>query len=120
MSLNLDGLYSSTRDFAILDTQPAGVAAILAAFNGDYAGRRLTASTGTGDLVWSLGAAPAGLRMIDSARRSIDPEDEEMAYVPATSALCDAAPDSTPPHYRDYRALTGLVVICTAVEVGLT
>lgn len=29
--------------------------------------------------------------MIDSARRSIDLEDEEMAYPPATTALCDAA-----------------------------
>lgn len=48
MTLNFDGLYSSTRDFAVLDTQPADVAAIVAAFNADYAGRRGTASTAAG------------------------------------------------------------------------
>ncbi|MGH3599838.1 MAG: phospholipase D-like domain-containing protein [Pseudonocardiaceae bacterium] len=91
MTLNFDGLYSSTRDYAVIDTQPADVAAIAAAFDADYAGRRITASTGTGDLVWSPGAAPTVLRMIDGARRSIDLEDEEMDYAPATPALCDAA-----------------------------
>lgn len=91
MSLNFDGLYSTTRDFAVLDTQRADVAAIVQAFDADWAGRRITASTGTGDLVWSPGAAPTVLRMIDSARRSIELEDEEMDYPPATAALCDAA-----------------------------
>lgn len=91
MSLNFDGLYSTTRDFAVLDTQRADVAAIVQAFDADWAGRKITASTGTGDLVWSPGAAPTVLRMIDSARRSIELEDEEMDYPPATAALCDAA-----------------------------
>jgi len=91
MTLNLNGLYSSTRDYAVLDTQPADVVAIEAAFNADYAARRGTASAGTGDLGWSPGAAPTVLSMIDRATRSIDLENEEMAYAPATGDLCDAA-----------------------------
>ncbi len=91
MTLNFDGRYSSTRDYAVLDTQRADVAAIEAAFNADYAGQRATASTGTGDLVWSPGAAATVSNMIESATRSIDLENEEMAYAPATGELCDAA-----------------------------
>jgi hypothetical protein len=57
MTLNLDGLYPSRRDYAVLDSQPADVEAIVAAFNADYAGRRATAATGARDLVWSPHAA---------------------------------------------------------------
>lgn len=91
MTLNFDGLYSSTRDYAVMDTQPADVAAIVASFNADYAGHQVVASAGAGDLVWSPGAATTALNLIDSAKRSIDLENEEMAYAPATAALCDAA-----------------------------
>jgi cardiolipin synthase len=91
MTLNFDGLYSSTRDYAVLDSQPADVSAIVAAFDADYAGRRATASAGTGDLVWSPGAAPTVLSLIGAARHSIDLENEEMAYAPARAALCAAA-----------------------------
>jgi cardiolipin synthase len=90
MTLNFDGLYSSTRDYAVLDSQPADVAAVVAAFNADYAARRITPSAGIGDLVWSPGAAATVLHLIDSAKRTIDLENEEMAYAPATAALCDA------------------------------
>jgi cardiolipin synthase len=91
MTLNFDGRYSSTRDYAVLESQPADVAAIEAAFNADYAGQRATASTGTGDLAWSPGAATTVSNMIESAARSIDLENEEMAYAPASQELCDAA-----------------------------
>jgi phosphatidylserine/phosphatidylglycerophosphate/cardiolipin synthase-like enzyme len=91
MTLNFDGEYATTRDFAVLDRQPADVSAIVATFDADWAHRRTTPSTGTGDLLWSPGAAGAVVRMIESARRSIALEDEEMAYAPATSALCAAA-----------------------------
>jgi cardiolipin synthase len=91
MTLNFDGEYATTRDFAVLDRQPADVAAIVSAFDGDWARRRITPSTGTGDLVWSPGAASTVVRMIDSAHQSIALEDEEMDYAPATSALCAAA-----------------------------
>jgi cardiolipin synthase A/B len=91
MTLNFDGEYASTRDFAVLDRRPADVSAIVATFDADWAHRQVTPSAGTGALVWSPGAATAVVRMIESAHRSIALEDEEMAYAPATSALCAAA-----------------------------
>jgi cardiolipin synthase len=91
MTLNFDGEYATTRDFAIVDRQPADVSAIVSAFDADWAGQHLTASDGTGDLVWSPGAQSTVLRLIDSARHSIELEDEEMDYRPATDALCAAA-----------------------------
>jgi phosphatidylserine/phosphatidylglycerophosphate/cardiolipin synthase-like enzyme len=91
MTLNFDRLYSSTRDYAVLDSQPADVSAIVAAFDADYDGRRATASAGTGDLVWSPGAAATVLSLINAAKHSIDLENEEMAYGPARAALCAAA-----------------------------
>ncbi len=91
MTLNFDGEYATTRDFAVLDHQPEDVSAIVATFDADWAHRRITPGTGTGDLVWSPGAAGAIVRMIESAHRSLALEDEEMAYAPATSALCAAA-----------------------------
>jgi cardiolipin synthase A/B len=91
MTLNFDGLYSSTRDYAVLDRQPADVAAIIAAFDADYASHRATASTGTGDLVWSPHAAASILSLIGAAQHSLDLENEEMAYAPARDALCAAA-----------------------------
>lgn len=75
----------------MLDTQPADVAAIVAAFNADFRGHRAIASAGSGDLVWSPGAATTVLNMIKAAKRSTDLENEEMAYAPASAALCDAA-----------------------------
>jgi cardiolipin synthase A/B len=91
MTLNFDGLYASTRDYAVLDRRPADVAAIVAAFDADYAAHRTTASTGTGDLVWSPHAAATVLGLIAAAQRSLDLENEEMAYAPAREALCAAA-----------------------------
>ncbi len=91
MTLNFDGEYATTRDFAVLDRRPADVSAIVATFDADWARRRVTPSAGAGDLVWSPGAATTVVRTIDSAHRSIALEDEEMAYAPATSALCAAA-----------------------------
>lgn len=91
MTLNFDGEYSSTRDFAVVDRQAADVHAILATFNADWSRRRLDPSAGSGDLVWSPGAESAVIGLIDSARRSIALEDEELDYQPATDALCAAA-----------------------------
>ncbi len=91
MTLNFDGLYASTRDFAILDSQPADVTAVTAVFNADWRAMPIQPSNGTGDLVWSPGAQARVLDLIDSARTSIDLEDEEMDYAPATDALCRAA-----------------------------
>lgn len=91
MTLNFDGEYATTRDFAVLDRQPADVRAIVAAFDADWSARQITPSDGSGDLVWSPGAESTLLRLIASARSSIDLENEEMDYAPATEALCAAA-----------------------------
>lgn len=88
MTLNFDGLYASTRDYAILDRRPADIRAIVAVFDDDWAGRRDTPSDGSGDLVWSPGAQDDVLGLIEHARRSLELEDEEMAYTPAITALC--------------------------------
>ncbi len=91
MTLNFDGAYSTTRDYAVLDRQRADVQAILATFNADYDSQPTQPSAGAGDLVWSPGAAGAVTSLIDAARSSIDLENEEMDYTPATDALCNAA-----------------------------
>ncbi len=88
MTLNFDGAYSTTRDYAIIDRQTADVRANLATFDPDYEGRPIQPSAGVGDLVWSPGAADAFLSLVDSARQSIDLENEEMDYTLATDALC--------------------------------
>jgi len=69
LTLNFDDRYASTRDYAVIDRQPADVAAITAAFDADYAHQQLTPSTGTGDLVWSPGRGAATTVLNRSARR---------------------------------------------------
>ena len=91
MTLNFDGEYASTRDYAILDRQPADISAITAVFDADWDARAIVPSRGTGDLVWSPGAQTRVLDLIAAARTSIDLENEKMAYAPATAALCAAA-----------------------------
>jgi cardiolipin synthase A/B len=88
MTLNFDDLYASTRDYAILDPNPADVRTIVRVFDDDWAGRRDAAADGSGDLVWSPGAQDDVLGLIEHARHSIELEDEEMAYAPAITALC--------------------------------
>jgi cardiolipin synthase len=91
MTLNFDGEYANTRDYGVLDRQPADVRAIVAAFDADWSGQKITPSYGSSDLVWSPGASSIVLDLIKSARSSIDLENEEMDYTPATDALCAAA-----------------------------
>jgi len=91
MTLNFDAEYATTRDFAVLDRQPADVRAIIGTFDADWSDRHNSPSTGTGDLVWSPGAETTVLGLINSAHGSIDVENEEMDYTPATDALCAAA-----------------------------
>ena len=91
LTMNLDAGYSSTRDFGVIDSEPADVQAIVAVFDADWSSRHVHASTGTGDLIWSPGAGDTFLRAIESAKSSIDVENEEMDYGTATKALCAAA-----------------------------
>jgi phosphatidylserine/phosphatidylglycerophosphate/cardiolipin synthase-like enzyme len=88
MTLNFDGRYASTRDYAILDRRSADVRTIDGVFDDDWAARRDTPTDGSDDLVWSPGAQDEVLGLIEHARHSIDLEDEEMAYTPAITALC--------------------------------
>lgn len=92
MTLNFTSVYyAADRDFAVLDGQPADVAAIEAVFDADWRSRAISPSRGTGDLVWSPGAGSALLRLIASAHHGLDVENEELADDDAVSALCAAA-----------------------------
>jgi phosphatidylserine/phosphatidylglycerophosphate/cardiolipin synthase-like enzyme len=83
--------YPGTRDFAVIDTNHADVAAIVTTFNADFAGRGITPPTGA-DLVWSPTNAQASiLSVINGAAHTLAVEDEEMNDPAVTSALAAAA-----------------------------
>ncbi len=92
MTLNLVTWdYLGTRDFMVIDTRPADVAAITATFNADFAGRAITPPDGT-DLVWSpTNAQHSVLSVINGADRTLTVEDEEMDDPAVTAALAAAA-----------------------------
>ncbi len=92
MTLNLvTDDYPDTRDFAVIDTSPADVAAIVATFNADFAGRPITPPDGA-DLVWSPTNAQASiLSVINGATHTLAVEDEEMDDPAITAALAAAA-----------------------------
>jgi phosphatidylserine/phosphatidylglycerophosphate/cardiolipin synthase-like enzyme len=92
MTLNLVAEdHPGTRDFAVIDTNRADVAAIVATFDADFAGRAITPPDGT-DLVWSPTNAEASvLSLINGATRTLAVEDEEMDDPAVTGALAAAA-----------------------------
>ncbi len=91
MTGNLDrAYYKKDRDFQVLDTDPADVAAIEAAFASDWNGDQETASDGT-DLVWSPGSEGELIALIKSAKDSLLVYNEEMADDDITNALENAA-----------------------------
>jgi cardiolipin synthase A/B len=92
MTLNLVADdYPDTRDFAVMDTDRADVAAIVSTFNADFAGTAITPPDGA-DLVWSPTNAQASvLSVINGAKRTLAVEDEEMDDPAVTSALAAAA-----------------------------
>jgi cardiolipin synthase len=92
MTLNLVAAdYPGTRDFAVIDTNRADVAAIVATFNADFAGNSVTPPDGT-DLVWSPTNAEASiLSVINGATRALAVENEEMDDSAVTGALAAAA-----------------------------
>jgi cardiolipin synthase A/B len=69
--------YATTRDFVVIDTQPADIRAITATFNGDWNDAGNQATPGA-DLLWSPGSETSLVDLIDSAHRSIWIENEEM------------------------------------------
>ena len=91
MTLNLVSAdYAGTRDFAVIDTSKADVAAIIATFNADFA-PKVTPPDGA-DLVWSpTNSQAAILAVINSARHTLAVENEEMDDPVITAALEAAA-----------------------------
>jgi hypothetical protein len=78
--------YRSSRDFGVVDSIPADVAAIVQTFDADWAGQRITAPAGS-DLVWSPGSQAAQVKLIDSAAGWVDIYNEEMDSAAIESAL---------------------------------
>jgi cardiolipin synthase A/B len=91
-ALNMNaGDYAGTRDFAVIDTSKADVAAVVATFNADFAHKKITPPDGA-DLVWSpTNSQAAILTVINSAKHSLAIENEEMGDSVITSALESAA-----------------------------
>jgi phosphatidylserine/phosphatidylglycerophosphate/cardiolipin synthase-like enzyme len=83
--------YAGTRDFAIIDTRPADIQAIVTTFNADFAHRSVTPPDGA-DLVWSpTNSQSSILAVINGAKKTLSVENEEMGYPTITAALVAAA-----------------------------
>lgn len=79
--------YASTRDFVVIDRQPADVTAVDDTFDADFAHRTVTPPAGT-DLVWSPTTSQARLlALIAGATHSLAIENEEMDDPDVTAAL---------------------------------
>jgi phosphatidylserine/phosphatidylglycerophosphate/cardiolipin synthase-like enzyme len=103
LSLNLQTqYYSTTRDFALIENDPADIAAIETTFNQDYAvggtnsatefnyqpGGGDTSVYAAGDLIWSPTTAQADmLSIINNATKTLLVENEEMSASNIVSAL---------------------------------
>ena len=91
MTLNLVAEdYPDTRDFAVIDHNPADVAAIDTVFDADFAGQAVTPPPDA-RLVWSPGSQAALVDLIDSARKSLAVENEELSDRAVDAALEAAA-----------------------------
>jgi cardiolipin synthase len=92
MTANLNSEdYPTTRDFLVIDTSKADVAAVVATFNADFAHKKVTPPDGA-DLVWSpTNSQAAILAVIGAAKRTLSVENEEMGDSVITSALESAA-----------------------------
>jgi cardiolipin synthase len=92
MTANLTSrYYATTRDFLVVDTQRADVAAIAAVFSADYAHAAVRPGDGR-DLVWSPNGSQAKLlALISGARTSLRIYSEEMGDTLVEDALIAAA-----------------------------
>ena len=79
--------YATTRDFVVMDSQAADVAAIESVFNSDWSGSTPSPGPAGVDLVWSPGSEPQLVDLIDSAAHSVTVENEEMDSTPIEEAL---------------------------------
>jgi cardiolipin synthase len=85
------GYYGDTRDFTVLDGEPADVAAIETVFGDDVSGQPIGPGPPGDDLVWSPGATGALLGVIDGATSTLLVENEEMDSTVVEQALEQAA-----------------------------
>jgi len=83
--------YPTTRDFAVIDRNPGSVSAITSVFSDDWRGQPVRPGPAVAGLVWSPGAGPALIDLVDSARRTLLVENEEMASTSVEAALEAAA-----------------------------
>ena len=83
--------YPTTRDFVVLDSQSADVAAIESVFDSDWTGAAPSGGPAGADLVWSPGSAPELIALIESAAHSVSVENEEMDSTPIEDALASDA-----------------------------
>jgi phosphatidylserine/phosphatidylglycerophosphate/cardiolipin synthase-like enzyme len=86
--------YATTRDFGVIDSNPADVASIVRVFDSDWSGAAITippAADNGADLVWSPGSQAELISVIDGARHSLLVENEEMDDSWIISALRAAA-----------------------------
>jgi cardiolipin synthase A/B len=92
MTLNLTSrYYSTTRDFAVFETDANDIAAIETTFNKDFAHASVTPPDGD-DLVWSpTNSESSLLNIINNAQQSLLVENEEMSDSAIVDALENAA-----------------------------
>ena len=91
--------YSTSRDFAVVDTDANDVAAIVNVFNADYAHDSVTPGAGD-DLVWSPTTSQADLlNLIDNAKYSLQIFSEEMDDTAVVDVMCDAAENGVTVQY---------------------
>ena len=83
--------YSTSRDFALLTTDPRTIASIQTTFAADFIAAAVTPPTAT-HLVWSPTNATSSLtHLIHSSKHTLAVENEEMADPTITAALATAA-----------------------------
>ncbi|HMH14518.1 MAG TPA: phospholipase D-like domain-containing protein [Edaphobacter sp.] len=92
MSLNLTSRYYSTsRDLAIIETNPNDIAAIEKTFNADFTSSSITPPNGD-DLIWSpTNSLTSLLAMINASKSTLEVENEEMGDAQIVAALESAA-----------------------------
>jgi phosphatidylserine/phosphatidylglycerophosphate/cardiolipin synthase-like enzyme len=92
MTLNLTSeYYSTSRDFAVVDRDPADVKAITTVFGHDFAGASSSPEPEGTDLVWSPGSDVRLVTIIGSAEHALYVENEEMSEYTIVDALAAAA-----------------------------
>ena len=79
--------YSTTRDFVVMDSQTADVAAIESVFGSDWSGAAPSPGPTGADLVWSPALRHQLVALIDSADHNVVVENEEMDSTAIEDAL---------------------------------